>query len=73
MQIDDLLILARLLRSRLALIRTADEKSADELREARDYCETLVEKLESLLEEVEAELAAKKEAEDRRVGDGQVH
>jgi len=57
MKADDLLVLARLLHSRLALIRPADSNSADELRDSREYCETLVEKLESILEEVETELA----------------
>jgi hypothetical protein len=54
--IDELLILVRHLRNHLALIRPDDDVSAEELHHAQSLSKTLLEKLEVLEREIEAEL-----------------
>ncbi len=61
MHIDNLLILTKHLRSHLALVHPDGPKSAEEQREARSKCETLIQSLEALVEEVETELGKQDE------------
>jgi len=68
MQPDDLLTLAQLLKAHLSSIQQSGSISAKELNEVVEYCETLVQELESLSFEAESRVKPAKARRRQKAG-----